>query len=144
MIRYDLVCDRGHAFDGWFRDSQGFEDQAAAKTVQCPHCGSSDVEKALMAPGVPARSNRRSGPSEDSMTDPRAVMMRTAMRKLREHVEATADYVGPQFADEARRIHNKESEERGIYGEASPEEARALRDEGIDVMPLPPDAKDQN
>lgn len=144
MIRYDLVCDGGHAFDGWFRDSQGFEEQAAAKTVQCPHCGSSNVEKALMAPRVPARSNRAPDPSPGSMTDPRAVMMRTAMRKLREHVEATADYVGAQFADEARRIHHKEAEERGIYGEASPDEARALRDEGIDVMPLPAAAKDQN
>lgn len=147
MIRYDLQCAGGHGFDGWFRDSVAYDDQAAKGFVTCPACGSPRVEKQLMAPGIPAKANRRPAaaqPSFATQPDPRAQMLMRMMRELREHVEKTADYVGPQFAEEARKIHYHEVEKRGIYGEATGEDAKALIEEGIDVHPLPRLPEDGN
>jgi hypothetical protein len=143
MIRYDLQCEKFHAFDGWFRDSTAFDAQAAAGLVTCPLCGSAQVEKQLMTPGVPVKANRRSkadGPPQRLTAGPVDAKMRElieAIRQLKAHVEANADYVGERFADEARRIHYKETEARGIYGESTLEEAKALLEEGIDIHPLP-------
>ena len=148
MIRYDLVCARGHAFDSWFSDSTAYDTLAAAGHVACSVCGSDSVAKQLMAPGIPARSNRRAAaetaPVAGGPMDPRARQLLTMMRELRKTVAATAEYVGPRFAEEARRIHFAEAEARGIYGEASREEAIALAEEGIAVQPLPRLPEDGN
>ena len=147
MIRYDLLCDKGHGFDGWFRDSAAFDQQAARGLVSCSLCGSAQVEKQLMAPGIPAKSNRKNAASQKMVTgpvDPRLQAMMEMMRQMRKQVEANADYVGDRFAEEARRIHYAETEKRGIYGEATADEAEALIEEGIEVHPLPRLPEDGN
>ncbi|WGF87686.1 DUF1178 family protein [Marinivivus vitaminiproducens] len=128
MIRYDLRCSEGHAFNAWFRDAGSFEAQVKAGDVACPHCGSEEVAKALMAPAIGGR--------HDEATQARADVMRH-VRALQEHVERTCEPVGERFAEEARRIHYGEAEQRGIYGQTSPDEARSLKDEGIAVARLP-------
>ncbi len=139
MIRYDLECVQGHTFDGWFSNSASFDQQADAGVVECPVCGTSDVHKALMAPGIPAKSNKTTEPQPvmQNAPDTPAAELSQMIRKLRKHVEDNSEYVGPRFAEEARKIHYEESEARGIYGEASLDEARELNEEGIDVQPLP-------
>lgn len=148
MIRYDLICDQGHAFDAWFRDSAAYEAQAAQGLVVCTACGSAKVEKQLMAPGIPAKSNRKADANPQRMVagpvDPRAQAMLQMMRTMRAEVEKNAEYVGDKFAEEARRIHYEESEKRGIYGEATADDARALVEEGIEVHPLPRLPEDGN
>ena len=142
MIRYDLACDKEHIFDSWFRDSAAFDAQSKAGEIACPVCGSTKVTKQLMTPGVPAKSNRKAAPP--AITDAKSKAVREAMRKLRQHVESTSDYVGADFPEEARRIYYKETEERGIYGEASLEDAKSLHEEGIEVVPLPPAPDEKN
>lgn len=132
MILYNLICAKGHAFEGWFRDSAGFDEQARAGALLCAVCGSSDVNKAVMAPAV-------SGTKKSTLTSTEAKKMRQFATGLRKYVEQNADYVGPDFAEEARKIHYGESEERHIYGEATLDEAKELIEEGVDVAPLPPD-----
>lgn len=145
MIRYDLQCAKGHGFDGWFRDSAAFDTQKSSGIVVCPICGSADVEKQLMTPGIPVKSNRKAdGVRLAGGSDPRLQEVMDAMRALRRKVEAEADYVGDRFAEEARRIHYEEGEMRGIYGEATVEEAKALLEEGIHVAPLPRLPEDGN
>lgn len=131
MIRYDLKCDQGDEFEAWFGSMADYDKQAEAGQLMCPHCGSSHVEKAPMAPAV------RTSRSVEARKD-RAVAMAMAA-KVREHIKENFDYVGDKFADEARKIHNGESEERAIYGETTPEEARALAEEGVPAAPLPPE-----
>ena len=146
MIRYDLICGEGHSFDGWFSNSGSFDEQAEAGLVSCPTCGSNAVEKQLMTPGIPIKGNRRSEAKQPVFTgtDPRQAMLLKMMRELRQSVEANADYVGDKFAEEARRIHYEEAEKRGIYGEATIEEAKSLVEEGIEVHPLPKLPEDTN
>jgi hypothetical protein len=147
MIRYDLICDKGHGFDGWFRDSGAYDTQAGAGLVQCSVCGSAKVEKQLMAPNVGPKSNRKAEASQRMMTvpvDPRAQLLLKMMRELRAEVERNAENVGDRFAEEARKIHYGESEHRGIYGEATAEDAKALIEEGIEVHPLPRLPEDGN
>jgi hypothetical protein len=147
MIRYDLVCDKEHAFDGWFRNSEAYDAQAAAGRVVCPVCGSTTVVKQLMTPGIPAKSNQRAEgrmPVFTGRKDEKVSELVEAVRKLRRQVEENADYVGDRFAEEARRIHYNEVKPRGIYGEASLEEAKALLEEGVEVHPLPPLPEDSN
>lgn len=127
MIRYDLRCDKGHDFDGWFRDSAGFDALNRAGQVTCTHCGSTKVEKALMAPRVA---------SAGELTSPRDEREK-ALEALRKQVEENSDYVGMSFAAEARAMHEGRSPERAIHGEAKLEEARQLLEEGIPVAPLP-------
>ncbi len=121
MIRYDLVCDRAHGFDAWFGSAAAYDRQAAAGQVTCPDCGSARVSKALMAPAVGSREATRAA----------------ALAELRAAVEANSDYVGLRFAAEARAIHEGRAPERSIYGEARPDEARALIEDGVPVAPLP-------
>lgn len=140
MIRYDLKCSQGHGFEAWFASSSAFEDQAARGLVSCAICGSDDVEKALMAPGVPAKGNAGAAeaPAEKPMMSapvPKEIAEKLA--ELRRHVEANSDYVGTDFAKEARKMHLGETESRSIYGEASREEAKSLADDGVPVAPLP-------
>lgn len=146
MIRYDLQCEREHVFDGWFGDAAAFDAQVADGLVACPACGSVRIAKQLMTPGLATRSNRRSGPQRLTAgpVDARTRELIEAVRRLRAHVEANADYVGDRFAEEARRIHYEEVEARGIYGEATPEDASALLEEGVDVHPLPRLPEDGN
>ena len=147
MIRYDLICDKGHEFDGWFRDSEAFEKQIKRHLISCTHCGSEDVTKQLMSPGIPTKSNRKDDTPQKMLAgtvDSRSQMLLKMMREVRKNVEENAEYVGDRFVDEARKIHYAESEKRGIYGEAKPEDAKALIEEGIEVHPLPRLPEDSN
>ena len=123
MIRYRLQCENRHDFDGWYPSSEGYDRLAAAGQVTCPTCGSAVIDKALMAPAVAAAD------------DPPAP--ERALRALRAHLEANSDYVGPAFAAEARAMHEGDIPERPIHGEARPDEARALIEDGVPVLPLP-------
>ena len=134
MIKYALACDHAHTFEGWFGSSADYDDQAARGLVECPVCGSNTVKKQIMAPAL-AGTKRR----DVSAPDPKVrAMMMDAMGKVRRHVEDNFDYVGDTFAKEARAIHDGKSEERGIYGEASPKEVKALVEDGVKIAPLPP------
>jgi hypothetical protein len=147
MIRYDLQCENGHSFDGWFRDSAAYDAQAAARLVTCSVCGSTTVEKQLMAPRLGVKANRKDSEPQKMLAgpmEPKAQALLKVMRELRSEVEKNAENVGRQFAEEARRIHYGEAEKRGIYGEATGEEARNLIEEGIDVHPLPKLPEDSN
>lgn len=130
MIRYDLRCANGDEFEAWFGSIADYDKQAEAGLLECPHCGSKHVEKAPMAPAV--RTSR-----SVEARKARAVAMATAA-KVREHIKENFDYVGDKFADEARKMHAGETEERAIWGEATPDEARALAEEGVPAAPLPP------
>jgi len=131
MIHYDLRCANGDEFDAWFGSIADYDAQAEKGLISCPHCGSTHVEKAPMAPAV--RTSRKQEAHRE-----RAVAMAMA-HKVREHIKDNFDYVGDKFADEARKMHSGESEERAIWGEATPEEARELAEEGIPAAPLPSD-----
>lgn len=147
MIRYDLTCDKGHGFDGWFRDSAAYDAQAERGLVSCTMCGSVIVEKQLMAPGIPAKSNTKPEAPKSMVAgpvDPRLAAMMNMVREMRKHVEENADYVGDKFAEEARKIHYEETEQRGIYGQATAEDAKALIEEGITIHPLPRLPEDGN
>jgi len=133
MIVYNLRCRNSHEFEGWFKDSATFDTQAKAGKLVCPMCNSGNVEKAIMAPAV-------SGTKKGTVTAPEELRkMRQFMTGLRKHVLENAENVGPKFADEARKIHYGETEERPIYGESTIKDAVELVEEGIDVAPLPPD-----
>ncbi|MES1990059.1 MAG: DUF1178 family protein [Pseudomonadota bacterium] len=131
MIRYSLVCEHEHEFDGWFSSSAAFNEQVAHGDVSCPQCMSTKVRKGLMAPSV--RGTKKSKPR----VVPDASKMVEMMTALRAHVESNFDHVGDQFAEVARRIHYEEETPRGIYGEVTADEARELIEEGVDVAPLP-------
>lgn len=134
MIRYALICDRDHEFDGWFASSDGFDAQVAAGEVLCPHCGSAAVTKALMAPSIAkGRASAAEAPPQAALAE----KMSMVMLALKRHVEENCDYVGDAFAEEARRIHYGETEHRDIYGEATLDEALELIEEGVEVAPLP-------
>jgi hypothetical protein len=157
MIRYALYCEHDHPFEAWFGSSSDYDVQAARGLVECPMCLSTTVRKQVMAPAI-STSRRRSQPEQDAMAPAksaksdgvagqevaspeaqaqmRSVMME-ALSHVRRHVEDTFDYVGDSFAKEARDIHEGRSEQRGIYGEASPKEVQALLNDGITVAPLP-------
>ncbi len=133
MIKYQLLCDAEHEFEGWFRDSADYDEQSGNGLVECPACGSDTVRKAVMSPAIPRRSNAsRQARFAEIKRD-----MGQAMERARDYVEKNFDYVGDQFPEEARKIHYGESEERGIYGEASGKEVKDLVDEGVSVAPLP-------
>lgn len=142
MIVYDLKCRKDHVFEAWFPDSASFAEQVEAGKVLCPVCGSRKVTKALMAPnllkGARGEAEPPCQPSEVAVADTeKAAELRGLLRELREHVESNCDYVGEDFAEEARKIHYGEEESRGIYGEASDDEAKALEDEGVTVQKVP-------
>ncbi len=142
MIVYQFRCSNGHEFDAWFRDSSTCDLQIKAGDVECPHCGDQHVCKAVMAPNIaPSRSRAKSLPPESDRSEKRAhevaEKILEAVGQIRGHVEENFDNVGDEFADEARRIHYGEAEERGIFGEATDEEAEELDEEGIEVHRLP-------
>lgn len=146
MIHYDLICKQGHKFDGWFSTSTAYDEQRGNNDIRCPSCGTAEIDKQLMTPSIPRKGNSKNSSRQlvSSVGDPQMKKLVDKLRELRQHVERHADYVGDRFADEARRIHYKEAEERGIYGEATPDDARALIDEGIEVQPLPLLPEDHN
>ncbi len=147
MIHYDLHCSQDHAFDGWFKDSAAFERLAKRGLLECPHCGDAKVERALMRPAVarrdaapapvPVPAPSPPEPAASVTGGPMPAQVRAMLQRMRAEVEKNCDYVGPQFAEEARKIHRGESDKRGIYGETSPEQAEALADEGIEVSRIP-------
>jgi len=147
MILYQLKCKNDHEFEAWFQNSGAYDEQRAARNVACPECNSKAISKAIMAPNVATKGaiKTRKG-REDKVTDikrARGQFMKAA-KQVREHVEKNFDYVGDKFTEEARRIHYGETGDHNIYGEATPEEARDLVEEGIDVAALPDDPEDLN
>ena len=141
MIRFALVCDRGHDFDAWFGSGDGYDEQVEARAVTCPSCGSAEVKKAPMAPAV--KRSKSPAPPESLGSSERKKTY-AFLKGLRAHLEKNAEHVGPAFPEEARKMHYGEAEARSIYGEASLEEARALKEEGIPAVPLPPLPKDRH
>lgn len=152
MIRYNLRCDKGHAFESWFQSSSAYDSQVKRKLVTCPQCGSAKVEKAIMAPQIGRKGNQKQevAPSTQPADSTSLVMappeaeLRAKLKELRDHIVKNADNVGESFPEEARAMHYGDKEHRPIYGEASPEEARSLIDEGIEVAPLPVLPSDRN
>ncbi|MCK9907664.1 DUF1178 family protein [Microbacteriaceae bacterium K1510] len=153
MIKYTLVCDKGHEFESWFADSAAYDKQVKRKLVTCPACNSAKVEKAIMAPRL-ATSKQRKGAIEMQVPAPEAApeapatapvaMMspqeqefRTKLKELRDHLTKNAENVGTKFPEQARKMHYGEIEHRSIYGEASPEEAKELAEEGVEFHPIP-------
>lgn len=148
MIHYQLRCSEAHEFDGWFKDSAAFDRQAKRGLVECPACGGTKVERALMAPAVATRDAVRvpdevlppvpAAPAPAKAAAGRLPAHVVAMlQRMRAEVEKNCDYVGPSFAEEARKIHRGESDRRGIYGESTPDEAEALAEEGIEIAQIP-------
>jgi hypothetical protein len=161
MIRYTLRCEREHTFESWFQDSAAYDSQVKRKLVSCPVCDSVKVEKAIMAPRIVGKKGReRAEPAPAAPTAAPVVEaptagstpllmaqereLRTKLKELRDHIVKNADNVGEKFPNEARKMHYGEIEHRPIYGEASPEEAKSLIDEGVEVSPLPVLPDDRN
>ena len=156
MIRYSLICERKHDFEIWFKNSADYDKQSKRGLVTCPACGTSKVEKAIMAPSLGRASKKAASaaPPEAAMPQPEApaaaepkapVAMispqerefRAKLKELRDHLTKNAENVGGKFPEEARKMHYGEIEHRSIYGEASPQEAKDLLDEGVEFHPLP-------
>jgi hypothetical protein len=166
MIRYALACDEGHAFESWFANSATYDRQVKRGLVSCPVCNSTKVEKAIMAPRVTGTKRRGDasmsapmpeGPASSQPSAPKAppespeanvaapvAMMspqerefRRKLKELREHLTRNADYVGRRFPEEARRMHYGEVQRRSVYGEATPDQAKELHEEGVEFHPLP-------
>jgi hypothetical protein len=174
MIKYSLRCDHGHAFDSWFQDSASFDKQAKRGLVSCPMCDSVKVEKSIMAPQIPrkgrtaeqrageekvqraaARQKKAEGttvatavpattPAAEPLLMAQEKELLVKLKELRDHIKANADNVGDQFPEQARKMHYGEIEHRPIYGDASPTEAKALIEEGVEVMPMPVLPEDRN
>jgi hypothetical protein len=144
MIKYALGCAEGHSFDSWFPSSDAFEKQRKRGLVACPECGNIRVEKAIMAPAVVGAERAGGGKDIEVSTDDRRRHVRESMRKLRREIEANTDDVGARFPQVARAIHDGDEPERAIRGQASLEEAKALIEDGVGVLPLPILADDLN
>lgn len=141
MIQYSLQCDNGHKFDAWFQSARAYDEQQARHIVTCPVCMSGQVSKAVMAPAVSRSSSDKVTLSAGHAEHQKLIEF---LRALRKKVMSEADYVGDKFAEEARKIHFKEIDPRGIYGEATREEVAGLIEDGIDFMPLPPLPEEAN
>jgi hypothetical protein len=153
MIRYALVCAKGHSFESWFANSSAYDKQAKRGLVECPVCGNTNIEKALMTPKLSGTKKRGraapvtpvetpSAPSLEATTpvamiSPQELELRAKLKELRDHLTKNADNVGTKFPEEARKMHYGEVEHRSIYGQASPEEAKALHEEGIEFQAIP-------
>jgi hypothetical protein len=163
MIRYTLRCEHDHQFESWFQSSSAYDSQVKRRLVTCPICSSAKVEKAIMAPRIvskkgrdsvpspaPAPASPAAAPTEAPAAGSTSLMMaqerelRAKLKELRDHIVKNADNVGERFPNEARAMHYGDKEHRPIYGEASPDEARSLVDEGIEVAPLPVLPEDRN
>ena len=137
MIQFTLRCDKDHRFDSWFQSAEAFDKLKAAGMVSCSVCGSADVDKAIMAPRVrPARNAAKTARPPAPLSAPQSPE-EEALAKLKQHVEASSEYVGMEFAREARAMHDGDAPERAIYGEAKLDDARKLIEDGVPVAPLP-------
>lgn len=134
MIKYTLICEDDHEFEIWFSKSSDFDEQAPKGLIECPFCGSIKVEKGIMAPNVSTSRKKESMAAKQAKA---MQMMNKAAAKIRKEIEDNCDYVGEDFADEARAIHYGEKPERAIYGEASAKDAVGLHEEGVEIAPLP-------
>jgi hypothetical protein len=141
LIKFSLTCERSHDFEGWFRNNEDFEKQQKRGLVDCPTCGSHKVEKALMAPAV--STGRKKEKIALAMNEQQRAAM-AQLKALSEKIRENSDYVGDKFAEEARKIHFGESDARGIYGEATLDEAKSLAEDGVEFMPIPTFPDDQN
>jgi hypothetical protein len=154
MIRYSLICEHRHDFEIWFKNSADYDKQRKRGLVTCPECGSGKVEKALMAPSLVRGGKKAAAPASDTasppeppgavesktpvaMVSPQEKEFRAKLKELRDHIVKNAENVGGKFPEEARKMHYGEKKHRSIYGEASPQEAKALIDEGVELHPLP-------
>jgi hypothetical protein len=158
MILYRLKCKKGHEFEAWFASSAAFDTQEKRGLLSCARCGTSKVSKALMAPRIAKRGKSKAAAKRERTEETAAEAppkpetqrvaahreLAAAMRKLRAEVEAKSEYVGPRFSEEARKIHYEEVPARGIHGEATADEAKALQEEGIEFFPLPVLPEDRN
>lgn len=144
MIKYRLACSAGHEFEGWFQSSDAYDVQAAQGHVTCPHCGSPHVAKAIMAPSVSMAAKHAGSEPVPPGGKLSSQELQGLMRRLRREIEAKADYVGPRFAEEARKMHEEEGSDRGIYGEATLDEAASLAEDGIPFLPVPRLPEDLN
>jgi hypothetical protein len=138
VIVYNLSCAREHEFEGWFTDSAAYDAQEKNGTLVCPLCGDSHIRKAMMAPAL------KQAPEAAPAHSPDADAVRQYAAGLRKFIKENAEYVGPRFAEEARKIHYGEVEERHIYGESTLSEAKALIEEGVEIAPFPADPEDMN
>jgi hypothetical protein len=161
MIHYNLRCDQGHTFESWFQSSSAYEAQEKRQLVSCPSCGSTKVERAIMAPQIvskrgreiaapvlaapaPAAATEVTTPASTPLLMAQERELRVKLKELRDHIVKNADNVGERFPTEARKMHYGDIDHRPIYGEASPDEARALVEEGVEVTPLPVLPDDRN
>ena len=156
MIRYALVCAKGHSFESWFQSSAAYDKQAKQKLVTCPLCGTAKVEKEIMSPRISSARRRAETPAPAgntpgdqasqpvAMVSPQERELRKKLKELREHLTQNSDYVGQKFPEVARKMHYGEIDHRSIYGEASPDEAKKLHDEGVEFHPLPVLPDDRN
>lgn len=151
MITYNLACAKGHEFEGWFKDSAAYDSQESGGDLSCPVCGDAQVKKAIMAPAVKNSATKAKGKVEilppqkgGQPMAPDAQKLRQFMAGYRKFIQENADYVGPRFPEEARKIHYGETEERHIYGESTVKEARELIEEGIEIAAVPPDPGELN
>ena len=152
MIRYALVCAKGHDFESWFPNSSAYDKQVKRGLVTCPSCGSAKVEKAIMAPRLTSGTRHDDAepasaadnlpvpaetPAPVAMMTPQEAEFRRKLKELRDHLTKNADYVGQKFPEEARKMHYGETDHRSIFGEATPQETKELHEEGIEIHPLP-------
>jgi hypothetical protein len=166
MIKYSLVCNKAHEFESWFSDSAAYDAQAERGLVECPHCGSIKVGKAIMAPRIGRTDRERpfAGPTPQSeaggdaalaaepqpqpqrvaLLDERQQAMRAMIHELHRKIVENSTDVGPRFPEEARKMHLGETPQRSIYGQASLEEAKALIEEGVPVLPVPTLPEERN
>jgi hypothetical protein len=154
MIKYSLRCERAHGFESWFSDSAGYEKQRKRGLIDCPVCGSTTIDKQIMAPNVRLGSDIEARPPGGASAAPaapsfvmaseKARQLRAMIRELHAHVAANTEDVGARFAEEARKIHHGEADDRAIRGRASIDEAIELHEEGIGVLPLPPLPDERN
>lgn len=144
MIKYSLICDKEHVFEGWFGSGEDYENQRKRGFVECPSCGSNRISKALMAPNVSGTKKKDVVPMAAMQQAQVPAEMMERLRKFKKHVESNAENVGDRFPEEARKIHYGEAEVRDIYGKASLQEAASLAEEGVDVMPIPDLPEEKN
>jgi hypothetical protein len=157
MIRYALCCAKGHSFESWFQNSSAYDKQAKRGLVSCPQCGTAKVEKEIMSPRLAGARKRDTAPAPSepasdrtnqttpvAMVSPQEHELRRKLKELREHLTKNSDYVGPKFPEEARKMHYGEIDHRSIYGEATPDDAQKLHEEGIEFHPLPVLPDDRN
>ena len=146
MIKYSLLCEKDHDFEGWFGSSDDYDEQSKRGFVECPHCGSTKISKALMAPGISGTKKSDSVEARPmaTMAPQLPVEMVTKLREIKQHIEKTSENVGDKFPEEARKIHYGEAQARGIYGKVTAKEAVDLVKEGVSVVPIPELPEDKN